>query len=153
MEPAAWHFQQLQPWYWPVSEKRLPTLSEQDIADPVTEPFWQACLEHRLVIQRCKGCGAHQFYPRPFCLACESVSLEWVDAKGHGTIYSLTTVRVPVTEELTPPYLLALVDLDEGPRLLTNIEAANAAIGDKVDLAWRERNGMPPLPVFRPASS
>lgn len=126
------------------------TLSEQGIADPTTEPFWQACLERRLVVQRCSACGHHQFYPRPFCLACEATELAWVTAKGTGTIYSLTRVRIPVAEELPPPYLLALVDLDEGPRLLTNIEAEAAVIGDRVQLGWRERGALPPLPVFRP---
>jgi uncharacterized OB-fold protein len=125
--------------------------SDIGAADPTTEPFWQACAERRLIVQRCTACGAHQFYPRPFCLACESGSLEWVEARGSGTIYSLTTVRIPVTGELPPPYLLALVDLDEGPRLLTNIEAPGAQIGDRVTLAWRARDGLPPLPVFKPA--
>lgn len=71
-----------------------------------------------------------------------------VASAGEGTIYSLTTVRIPVTEELPPPYLLALVDLDEGPRLLTNIDAATASIGARVSVAWRSREGLPPLPVF-----
>ncbi len=129
------------------------SLSDQGIADPTTEPFWQACIEHRLLIQRCTACGAHQFYPRPLCLACECGSLEWVDAAGTGTIYSLTTVRIPVTEDLKPPYLVALVDLDEGPRLLTNIEADSARIGDRVIVGWRNRDGLPPVPVFRPATA
>jgi uncharacterized protein len=132
-----------------VSDK--PSLSDLGAADPTTEPFWQACVEGRLTVQRCTACAAHQFYPRPFCLSCESTALEWTDAKGTGTIYSLTTVRMPVIRELPPPYLLALVDLDEGPRLLTNIEAKAASIGDRVSVAWRQREGLPPLPVFVPA--
>jgi uncharacterized OB-fold protein len=105
-------------------------------------------VEKRLTVQRCMACGSHQFYPRPFCLSCEAGELEWVDVAGHGTIYSLTTVRMQVREDLPPPYLLALVDLDEGPRLLTNIEAETARIGDRVTVAWRWREGLPPLPVF-----
>ena len=120
-------------------------------ADPTTEPFWRACAERRLTVQRCASCGGHQFYPRPMCLSCESQRLDWVEAAGSGTIYALTTVRVPVIDELPPPYLLALVDLDEGVRLLTNIEGDTAAIGDRVSLAWRERDGLPPVPVFRVA--
>jgi uncharacterized OB-fold protein len=123
-------------------------LSEQGIADPTTEPFWQACFARKLVIQHCTHCGKHQFYPRPVCLVCESIALEWVEARGTGTIYSVTTVRVPVVEELKPPYLLALVDLDEGPRLLTNIDGDSARIGERVTLSWRDRDGMPPLPIF-----
>jgi uncharacterized OB-fold protein len=131
-----------------VSEKL--SFSDLGAADPTTEPFWQACAEGRLTVQRCTACGAHQFYPRPFCLVCEATALEWVDTKGEGTIYSLTTVRIPVSEDLPPPYLLALVDLDEGPRLLTNIVADRASIGDRVTVAWRQREGLPPLPVFTP---
>lgn len=125
--------------------------SDLGAADPTTEPFWQACAEGRLTVQRCTACGSHQFYPRPFCLSCEATALEWVETGGRGTIYSLTTVRIPVTRQLPPPYLLALVDLDEGPRLLTNIEAGSASIGDRVEVAWRQREGLPPLPVFAPA--
>lgn len=127
------------------------SFSDLGAADPTTEAFWQACADHRLTVQHCRACGGHQFYPRPFCLACESTDLEWVPASGKGTIYSLTTVRMPVVPELTPPYLLALVDLDEGPRLLTNIVAETARIGDRVSVAWRTREGLPPLPVFTPA--
>jgi uncharacterized OB-fold protein len=75
--------------------------------------------------------------------------LEWVEVAGTGTIYSVTTVRIPVIEDLTPPYFLALVDLDEGPRLLTNIEGPRASIGDRVRVDWRSRGGLPPLPIFK----
>jgi uncharacterized protein len=140
----------LQQWCWRVTDKSRPSMSDQGIADPTTEVFWQACAEHRLVVQRCSGCGRHQFYPRPFCLSCEATTLEWVEAAGTGTIYSVTTVRVPVIDDLKPPYLLALVDLDEGPRLLTNIEGDGASIGDRVRIAWRSRGNLPPLPIFKP---
>jgi uncharacterized OB-fold protein len=149
MVRADWPFQLLPLWCLLVTDKI--SYSDLGAADPTTEPFWQACAEGRLTVQRCTGCGSHQFYPRPFCLSCEAISLEWVEASGNGTIYSLTTVRMPVTDELPPPYLLALVDLEEGPRLLTNIEAESARIGDRVKVAWRQREGLPPLPVFEPA--
>ncbi|MBX3566511.1 MAG: OB-fold domain-containing protein [Rhizobiaceae bacterium] len=125
------------------------SFSDLGAADPTTEPFWQACAEHRLTVQRCTACGNSQLYPRPFCLACESDALGWVEASGGGIIYSLTTVRLPVIDELKPPYYLALVDLDEGPRLLTNIVSDKASIGDRVGVEWRARDGLPPLPVFR----
>ncbi len=146
MALAVWPSQLLPPWCLPVTDQF--SYSDLGAADPTTEPFWQACAEGRLTVQRCAACGSHQFYPRPFCLSCEATTLEWVEAGGRGTIYSLTTVRIPVTPELPPPYLLALVDLDEGPRLLTNIEAGSASIGDQVEVAWRQREGLPPLPVF-----
>jgi hypothetical protein len=120
-----------------------------DVSDPTTAPFWEGCREHRLVVQRCSACGAHQFYPRPFCLACEANDLAWVECSGHGTVYSVTVVRVPVTPELVPPYALAIVEIEEGPRLLTNIDEVGARIGDAVMLDWRDRGEMPPVPVFR----
>ena len=118
-------------------------------ADPTTEPFWAACAQHRLILQRCRACGTHQHYPRPFCLSCDGREMTWVPASGQGTIYALTVIRLPVIPELVPPYQLALVDLDEGVRMLTNIEGLAARIGDRVTLHWRDRaGGLPPLPVF-----
>jgi uncharacterized protein len=99
-------------------------------ADPTTAPFWRAARQHRLVVQRCVSCGAYQFYPRPFCLACSGLELEWAEVSGRATVYSKTTVRIPVVEELTPPYVVAIVTLDEGPRLTTNLVGDEPEIGD-----------------------
>lgn len=115
-------------------------------ADPTTAEYWAAARGGRLLLQCCADCGHHQFYPRPFCLACESREVRWREAGGHGLVYSMTTVRIPVTPALTPPYVLALVDLDEGPRLLTNIVGA-CGIGDRVRIGWADRDGLP-VPVF-----
>ncbi len=118
-------------------------------ADPSTEPFWTACAERRLIVQRCGTCGTHQHYPRPYCLTCDGRNMTWAHASGRGTIYALTVMRLPVISELPPPYQLALVDLDEGVRMLTNIDGLTARIGDRVTLNWRDRDGgLPPLPVF-----
>jgi uncharacterized protein len=127
-------------------------VSESSVGDPTTEPFWAACRERRLLIQQCKACGHHQFYPRPFCLACESPDLAWIEALGEGRIYSMTTIRVSADPSIPPPYVVAIVELAEGPRLLTNIEGGPVAIGDSVALAWREREPLPPLPIFAPVT-
>lgn len=129
-----------------------PSFSDLGAADPTTEPFWQACAERRLVLQRCNACGTFQHYPRPFCLTCQSDDTAWAPASGAGTVYSVATMRLPVVDDLPPPYQIALVDLDEGPRLLTTIDGEAARIGDRVAVAWRERaGGLPPVPVFRVA--
>ncbi|MGQ0548534.1 MAG: Zn-ribbon domain-containing OB-fold protein [Armatimonadota bacterium] len=120
--------------------------------DALTAPFWEAAARHELIIQRCQTCGMHQFYPRPFCLACESNDVLWVSAAGTGTVYSMTTVRMHVSPELVPPYIVAIVELDEGPRLMANIVEGICRIGDRVQVTWRERAGAPPLHVFRPAA-
>lgn len=116
----------------------------------MTAPFWEAAARRELIIQRCRACGAHQFYPRPFCLACDATDLVWVAAAGTGTVYSMTTVHMQVSPEFVPPYIVAIVQLDEGPRLMTNIVERACTIGDRVQVTWRERAGAPPLPVFRP---
>src|SRR5262245_15988207 len=92
----------------------------EDYGDPTTVHFWAGAREHRLLIQRCAKCGHHQFYPRPYCLECQS-EVEWVEASGLGTIYSMTTVRVQIGPEFNPPYRVAVVALDEGPRLVGGV--------------------------------
>lgn len=117
--------------------------------DPTTRPFWEAAWRHELLIQRCVACGSHQFYPRPFCLACEAAAPIWVRASGSGVIYALTEVHLKLGAEFTPPYTVALIELDEGPRMLSTIEGPPCSIGDRVQIAWRSRDAAPPLPIFR----
>jgi uncharacterized OB-fold protein len=125
-------------------------VTEQTIpyGDPLTRPFWEAAREHRLILQHCTQCGTYQFYPRPFCLECQSGEMEWSEASGRGTVYSVTTVRMNVLPDLQPPYQVAIVELAEGPRLLGGIVDDNARIGNAVEIRWRERDDLPPLPMF-----
>jgi hypothetical protein len=116
----------------------------------LTIPFWDAAERHELLIQYCPDSGRYQFYPRPFDLETGSDNVEWVQAKGTGTVYSLTEVHLKILDELDPPYQVAIVELDEGPRLLSNIVNGEAKIGDRVQVTWREREDAPPLPVFEP---
>lgn len=134
----------------PSKAERPRAEAEEGFGDPLSAPFWEAAARRELVVQRCRGCGTHQFFARPFCLQCDGVDLTWVKASGLGTIYSMTTVRRTVSAEFPAPYVNALVDLDEGPRLLTNIVGGPSAIGDRVRVAWRDRPAGPPLPVFEP---
>jgi len=124
-------------------------VSDDRFGDALTAPFWEAARERRLVVQACTACGAAQFYPRPFCLACESDAVEWSEASGLAQVYSMTTVRIPIGAGFEPPYVVALVELDEGPRLVTNL-VGDCSIGDRVRVAWRDRDPDPPLPVFEP---
>ena len=123
------------------------------VTDPILAPFWEAAGRGELLIQRCGTCGAHQFYPRLFCLACLGTDVAWARASGSGTIYTLTTVRMKLVPELDPPYQVALVTLDEGPRFLGTLEGTGYRIGDRVTVAWRDRDEAPPLPTFRRAGA
>jgi uncharacterized OB-fold protein len=119
--------------------------------DPVAFPFWEGARRGVLVVQRCNACGHHQFYPRPFCLACNADDLGWVECAGTGVVYSVTMVHVQLVPDLPPPYQVALVTLTEGPRLLANITGRPCRIGEAVRIAWRERADAPPFPAFRAA--
>jgi uncharacterized OB-fold protein len=119
------------------------------VDDAITAPFWEAATRRELVIQKCESCGKYQFYPRPFCLQCESDNIRWVKATGTGTIYSATVVRIDISAEMQPPYMVAIVEFDEGPRMLSTIRGNDGRIGDRVQIDWRERPGGPPIPEFR----
>jgi uncharacterized OB-fold protein len=117
--------------------------------DPLTRPFWDAARRRRLLLQRCGACGKHELYARPFCVSCMSDDLSWVESRGRGTIYSATTVHLRLGSEHEPPYVVALVELDEGPRLLGRLEPpGDGRIGLRVRVGWRDRGSDPPLPVF-----
>lgn len=110
--------------------------------------FWRAAAEGELLLQRCIECQTYQFYPRPFCIKCQSDAVEWVRAAGTGTVYSKTTVLMRVIEELEPPFTVGLIELTEGPRILANLASGAIRIGDSVVLGWRARQGLPPFPIF-----
>lgn len=121
-----------------------------------TAPFWAGCEAGRLTLQRCAACGAHQFPPRPFCAACRADAPEWIEASGKASIASFSIVHrapVPALRDETP-YVLALVDLAEGPRLMTNIvdcDPDSVRIGQKVRFVFRAvADGSPPLPLCVP---
>jgi len=128
------------------------------IADAVTQPFWDGCRDGRLLLQHCADCGAWQFYPRIVCVACLGRDLDWLPAAGTGTVYSKTVARRAVNPvfEGRIPLVVALVDLDEGPRMMTDIIVADpdaVRIGDRVEVAFTEVDAGVVLPTFRPVQS
>lgn len=104
----------------------------------------------RFMLQKCTGCSRHIFYPRVLCPHCAGTALEWVECKGMGTVYSTTVVARRA--EQGGPYNVALVDLDEGVRLMSRVDGMppeRVAIGLRVRHAIVEENGEPLL-VFTP---
>ena len=88
-----------------------------------TRPYWEGCGRGGLVLQRCRRCGTVQHRPRGLCASCLSSELEHFVASGRGTVYTFTVTHqngVPGFREACP-YVLAYVELEEGPRLLTNV--------------------------------
>lgn len=127
-----------------------------DIA-PETAAFWGATTRGVLLVQRCGDCGIHLWYPRYLCAACHSTNLVNVEATGRGTIYSFTlTTRGIVDYAACGPYVLALVELDEGPKMMTNIVEADPAtlsIGQAVEVVFHDAGADAALPRFRPVSA
>lgn len=131
-------------------EKPLP------ITDPESAPYWSALKERRLILKRCRDCGRHHFYPRALCPHCHSDALVWSDARGTGTIYSYTVARRPAGPafKADAPYVIAVVDLDEGARMMTNIvtdDVDSIRIGQRVCVAFDAVTEEVTLPRFKPA--
>jgi uncharacterized OB-fold protein len=124
--------------------------------DPSTEAFWEAASRESLLIVRCGSCGRDHFYPRPFCPHCWSEDVSWVAASGRATLYTYSIVRSnglpPFAERV--PYVAAIVELAEGPRMMTNVvdcDESSLQIGMELEVTWRQLDDELTVPVFRPA--
>jgi uncharacterized OB-fold protein len=114
-------------------------------------PFWQGCQSGELRYQRCAACGQANFPPTEHCRQCLSAELRWVQSGGLGEIYSWTVVHRPVTAEFQPPYAPAIVTLDEGYQMLTNVVGVapdDLAIGMRVQVQFHSVGGDVTLPYF-----
>jgi uncharacterized OB-fold protein len=100
---------------------------------PVSVPFVEGLQQGEIRYQACSACGAAQTLARYACRACGSTELQWRTASGAGRVYSVTTVARAPSDEFRPlaPYALAIVELDEGPRVMGHA-TGDARIGDRV---------------------
>ena len=122
--------------------------------NPETREFWDATAQDRLLLRRCRDCGAVIWYPRAICPECASLNTEWFPAAGRGRIYSYTVNhRGEGAYTGLPPFVLAYVELDEGPRLMTNIvgaDNAELAVGLPVEAVFHDTGDGAALPRFQP---
>ena len=122
---------------------------------PVSAPFWEAAARGELTSQRCRDCGRYVFIPQEFCRYCHSFSLEWVRVAGRGTVYSYSTVWRPQTPAFDTPYVVAIIELAEGYKMLSNLvecDETEVHVGMSVEVTFRRRGSEIVLPMFRPAS-
>jgi uncharacterized protein len=135
-----------------VEEPTLPAPTPRVNTD--TEEFWTATADGRLLLRRCSACGKAMWYPRPICPSCHSVETTWEEASGLGRIYSFTIVRRPSGAYAgVEPYVLAYVELAEGPRMLTNIvdcDPMTVAVDQEVEVVFHKTAEAMALPRFRP---
>lgn len=132
-------------------KKPLPRIDEEN------KGFWEACRRHELVLQRCRACGSKRYYPRAVCPFCLSEDSEWLRCRGTGAVYTFTVTHQNQSpgfrDEL--PYVMAYVELDEGPRLLTNIVACApdaVHIGMRVEVVFDDVTDDIAIPKFKPVS-
>jgi uncharacterized OB-fold protein len=112
-----------------------------------TKPFWDGCATGVIRYQRCAHCMAVQLIPRSLCANCQHDALTWHDASGFGTVLSHTTVHRAPTPAFREdaPYVIALIDMDEGFRLMTNVAggaSSGVGIGSRVRIGFREIEGV-----------
>lgn len=126
------------------------------IVDVQSEPFWSACKEGRLLIQKCTDCSTPRFPPTHFCANCQSSAYEWIEASGQGKVFSWIIVNHPVPSDVwgdAVPYAVGLIELAEGVRMLSNIVECehDEIVGDMpVEVVFEPAGDEFILPKFRP---
>ena len=134
-------------------------MSEDALTRPVpypshiSEPFWQACRRHELVIQHCDDCSTYVFYPRATCTSCGSAALTWKSISGRGTVFTFTIARRPTHRRLASrvPYVIAIIELDEGPRMTSTVvdcDVETLRIGRRVMVDFEDLEEAA-VPIFR----
>ena len=138
-----------------LTEKVLP--APAPFVHPEVKPFWEATAEGRLVLPKCLECDTLIWYPRPFCPNCASTRVEWIAASGRGSVYSFTVNRRGQADlaayREAGVYVLAYVELEEGPRVMTNIvdcDPDSVRIGQQVEVVFHDTGQGTALPRFRP---
>ena len=131
----------------------MPPQLPQPIVNADSAPYWAGARAGKLLIRKCKDCGTLHFMPRYLCPACWSNNLEWVQAAGRGTVHSFTVIRRASDPAFADkvPYVVALIDLEEGPRMCANIlgdDALSVNIGDAVSLTFEDRGDGALIPQF-----
>lgn len=139
----------------PVAPTALP--APEPVPEPETQRFWDALNDHVLALQRCATCQEVIWYPRFFCPRCGGTDTSWFQASGDGVIYTFTVVRKSRRPgyDTAVPYVVASVELDEGPRIFANIvdcDPGDVRIGQRVRVTFVPADGGRwTLYRFRPA--
>ena len=127
--------------------------------DPVTQPFWDSVKAHAMSIQRCSACRRYVFYPRMHCPACFGRDLAWMPVSGRGVVHAFTVVHYHSTPAFRAdtPYVVALIELDEGVRMMSNLvdvtpDPQHVRVGLPVEVVYDDVTSEIALPKFRPTS-
>jgi len=132
----------------------MPSTKAEPRPTPETEPFWEGCAAGELRLQHCPTCDAHYFPPRPFCPTCLSDEVEWQPVSGRATLHTYV-INHRAAPGFEAPYAIAVVQLEEGPRMMSNIVGVDATpealeLDMPLQVTFETRGAMQ-LPVFGPA--
>ena len=127
------------------------------VKQPESDFYWEKAQAHELWLRRCNACGQSYFYPRDFCPNCGSRDVSWARASGKGTLHTFAIVHrapVPAFRDHVP-FVVAMVDLEEGARIPTNLvgvepDPEHIEVGMAVEVAFADGTDEVTLPVFRP---
>ena len=127
--------------------KPLPTI------EPETEEFWKAAKRHELFLQRCNACGEVIHFPRVMCYRCLSEDLGWFKSTGLGSVYSFTIIHQVAHQGFEPevPYVYAIIDLDDGARMISNVVNINPSaveVGMRVQVTFDDVTPEISIPKF-----
>ena len=135
--------------------RAAPLANHLPVIDVESAPFWAGTKQHKFLIRHCNACGRSHFYPRHSCPHCWSDNCEWRPSSGRGRVYSYTVIHhndvLPFKERL--PYIVALIDLEEGVRVTTNIVEGTPEVmhvGMPVEVVYEHVTDEVTLPQFRP---
>lgn len=133
----------------------METLKPVPPIHPWTAPFWQAARENKLMIQKCSSCQRHIFYPRLSCPFCFSDQVTWVESAGKGKVYTFSVAQnnAPSAFLSDMPFVIAIVRLDEGVQMMTNIvgcDPAQVRCEMPVTVVFEKLNDEITLPKFKP---
>jgi uncharacterized protein len=134
-------------------ETLQPTAPRQPYVTIDNAYMWEGVAAGELRVQRCKSCGRLRHPSRPMCAQCQSLEWEPFACSGQGAIYSYVVFHHPQLEGYLVPYIVAVIELTEGVRMVSNvvgISPANVRIGMQVRVAFEDVGGRVVLPVFRP---
>jgi uncharacterized protein len=118
----------------------------------LVQKWIDGCRLGELRLQHCSHCGCFQFYPRIVCAGCLGRQLEWVPASGHGRVRSFTIVRRAITPAYEAPYVVALIELEEGPTLMSHVvdcDPEAVLVGALVRVTFEAWSETVSLPVFK----
>lgn len=129
-------------------EKPIPEISEE------TRPYWDGCKAHRLLLPKCRSCGEVFYFPKGFCPNCLSEDIEWMEASGKGKVHTFSVIQRPPAPSFMPdvPYVVAIIDLEEGPRMMSNIVEATVddiSVDMPVEVVFEDITEEITLPKFR----